>query len=151
MNSLGYHHQGDAVWLQCFDYAELRRIRNDLGCKLKLIQLIGENEWQESDTDYEWTRRPEGLAKIAEIAQGIGPWISHVVNFDPDGTPRYTDLVAHAHAVGLKVHPYTFRVDDLPQHAPDARAVHHALFQGARVDGLFSDFCDISLQLRTTS
>ena len=52
---------------------------------------------------------------------------------------------AQAHAAGLAVHPYTFRVDQLPEHAPDADAVQRALFETAGVDGLFTDFCDVTL------
>jgi len=148
LSQYGYKTKHDAVWLQCFDYQELLRIRNELGCELKLVQLIGENDWQESTTDYDWTRTPSGLAKIAEIAQGIGPWIPHIVHFDSAGMPQLTTLVADAHACGLEVHPYTFRNDDLPPNAPDALSVHRALLKDARVDGLFSDFCDLSLRLR---
>ena len=39
-----------------------------------------------------------------------------------------------------------FRIDQLPPGAPDARAVHRALFEGAAVDGLFTDFPDRTLR-----
>ncbi len=29
-------------YVQCFDADELRRVREDLGCRLKLVQLVGE-------------------------------------------------------------------------------------------------------------
>ena len=55
-------------------------------------------------------------------------------------------LIADAHAAGLEVHPYTFRADDLPEHAPDAEALHQALFEAAGIDGLISDFSDLTLR-----
>jgi glycerophosphoryl diester phosphodiesterase len=47
----GYESKQDAVFVQCFDAQELKRLRQDLGCQLRLIQLVGENSWAESATD----------------------------------------------------------------------------------------------------
>ena len=139
----GYGRRDSPAYLQCFDDRELRRIREDLRSDLTLIQLIGENSWEEADTDYDMLRTPAGLAAIAGYAQGIGPPIERIVSFGaPDSTPAYSSLVNDAHAVALAVHPYTFRSDALAGRAPDADALHEALFLGARVDGLFTDFCD---------
>ena len=147
LTEYGYRTQADDVWLQCFDAAECLRLRFELGCALKLVQLVGENAWREADTDYDALRSPAGLAGVARYAQGIGPWIPQVVTFGADGTPRCTALVADAHAAGLVVHPYTFRVDALPPHAPDDASVHRALFGLAGVDGVFTDFPDRTLAL----
>ncbi len=142
----GYRGADDAVWLQCFDAAELARIRFELGSRLRLVQLIGENDWHEAATDYDDLRTPAGLARVAAYAGGIGPWIPQVVRWPrPGAAPEFTTLVADAHAAGLAVHPYTLRVDLLPEHAPDTTAVHRALFDTAGVDGLFTDFCDVTL------
>jgi glycerophosphoryl diester phosphodiesterase len=142
----GYRGREDAAWLQCFDAAELTRIRFELGAALRLVQLIGENAWQEAATDYDDLRTPAGLRRVAGYAEGIGPWIPQVVRWPrPGAAPEYTRLVADAHAAGLAVHPYTLRLDQLPEHAPDAAAAHRALFEGAGVDGLFTDFCDATL------
>lgn len=143
----GWRARADRAYVQCFDAAELRRIRVELKSDLKLVQLIGENAWGESDTDYDALRTPAGLARIAAYADGIGPWIPHVVQWpDAGGPPRATALVRDAHAAGLVVHPYTLRADQLPAGAPDENAVHRALFELARVDGVFSDFPDRTLR-----
>jgi len=143
----GYTGPDDDVWLQCFDAKELLRIKQDLGCRLRLVQLIGENDWLESDNDYDAQRTTDGLTQIATYASGIGPWIPHIVTWPSHGAaPVFSTLVADAHAAGLEVHPYTFRTDDLPAHAPDADAVHHALFANAGIDGLFTDFSDVTLR-----
>jgi glycerophosphoryl diester phosphodiesterase len=142
----GYRDRTDDVYLQCFDSAELLRIRHELGCRLRLVQLIGENEWEESADDYTRMRTAEGLRAVAAYADGVGPWIPQVVRWSgPGATAEETGFVARAHAAGLVVHPYTFRVDDLPEHAPDAATAHTALF-GAGVDGVFSDFPDWTLR-----
>ena len=139
----GYRSRADAAWLQCFDDAELKRIRFELGCELRLVQLLGENAWAEAATDYERLRTAAGLREVARYAQGIGPWIPQVVAWpSPGAAPVVTPLVAAAHAAGLVVHAYTLRVDDLPAHAPDAAAVHRALIADAGVDGIFTDFPD---------
>ncbi len=147
----GYRDSEDAVWLQCFDAAENVRIRFELGCKLKLIQLIGANDWNESTTDYDAIRTRAGLKEVSRYAQGIGPWIPQIVTWPSVGaTPVFSSLVHDAHAEGLAVHPYTFRVDDLPTHAPNSVAVHQALFEKAGIDGLFTDFTDVTLSYLKT-
>ena len=142
----GYRTADDDVWLQCFDDAELLRIRDTLGCRLRLVQLVGDNDWHEAATDYDALRTPAGLARVASYAMGIGPWIPQIVQWPaPGAEPVYSTLVRDAHAAGLAVHPYTFRSDQLPTHAPDGATVHRALFEVAGVDGLFTDFPDVTL------
>lgn len=142
----GYAARGDDCFLQCFDDVELARIRNDLQCDLKLIQLIGENAWGEAATDYDRLRTPAGLRDIATIADGIGVPIARVAGFAGNGrAATATSLTADAHAAGLAVHPYTLRADKLPEGAASVTEVHEALFVRAGVDGLFSDFCDLTL------
>ena len=143
----GYRTADDDCWLQCFDAAELGRIRFELGSALRLVQLVGENAWAEAATDYDALRTPAGLARVAAYAQGIGPWIPQVVRFAPGAAPVASTLVADAHAAGLAVHAYTFRIDQLPEHAADAPSAHRALFDLAGIDGLFSDFPDVTLGL----
>jgi len=139
----GYRDAGSNVYFQCFDALELKRLRHELRCPLKLIQLVGENAWKESDTDYDALRTDAGLDEVARYAQGIGPEISQLVNWDEAGRPNSTGLAARARARGLKIHPYTHRIDSLPPSAPDSDSVLHALFDQERVDGVFSDFTDV--------
>ncbi|PKH00483.1 glycerophosphodiester phosphodiesterase [Paraglaciecola sp. MB-3u-78] len=127
-----------AIYVQCFDFAETQRLRNDLGAKVKLIQLIGENDWQESPTDYDFLKTPAGLKAIAKVAQGIGPWIPQLVDLK---TMQPTGFVEQAHIAGLKVHPYTFRKDALPENINTQQTLQ-LLFKDLKVDGLFTDFTD---------
>jgi glycerophosphoryl diester phosphodiesterase len=142
----GYTRRADKAFVQCFDAAELKRLRTELGADLKLIQLIGENAWGESATDYAAIRTPAGLDEVARVADGIGPWLPQVLAWSAPGEPpQATGLVAAAHARGLAVHAYTLRLDQLPPNAPNAAAVHAALLT-AGIDGLFSDFPDATLR-----
>jgi len=142
----GYRTDADAAWVLCFDADELRRTRVELGSRLKLVQLIGDNAWREAATDYDRLRTGAGLAAVAGYAQGIGPWVPQVVSWPaPGAAPALTPLVREAHAVGLAVYPFTLRIDQLPDNAPDADSAHQALFELAGIDGLLSDFPDVTL------
>jgi glycerophosphoryl diester phosphodiesterase len=138
----GYAAQDDAVFVQCFDWNETRRIRQELGYRGRLVQLLGDNGWNEAAVDYDALRTEEGLAEIAQVADAIGPWLPHVVaGVDADG-PRISTLVANAHARGLAVHPYTLRADALPDYAETLEDLLRILLIDAGVDGVFTDFPD---------
>ncbi|MGJ8679248.1 glycerophosphodiester phosphodiesterase [Paraglaciecola sp.] len=126
------------LYLQCFDFNETKRLRTELGAKVKIVQLIGENDWLESPTDYNSLKTIKGLTQIAKVAQGIGPWIPQIVDLE---TFQPTGMVANAHKLGLTVHPYTFRKDALPEKTTSKQALD-LLFKQLKVDGVFSDFPD---------
>lgn len=137
----------DPVFVQCFDPAELKRLRTELGCQLRLIQLIGDNGDEEGAADYEAMRTPAGLRKVARYADGIGPHLGHIAaGIAADGRPRLTTLVADAHAAGLLVHPYTFRRDALPAGVPTIDALLAVFLDAARVDGVFIDQPDAAVR-----
>ncbi len=162
----GYTTRDAAAWVQCFDPRELRRLRAEvmppLGVDLKLVQLLAPTAWAETKvvgpdgraTPYDtgWMFAPDGMARIAEYAQGVGPW--HPMVIDPEasrrGAPVITPLVKRAHAAGLVVHPYTFRADpgEVPAYAADFEDWIRIAIDQAEVDGLFTDFPDRAAALR---
>jgi glycerophosphoryl diester phosphodiesterase len=145
LHEYGYKNRADSVFLQCFDATEVRRIREDLGCELKMVQLIGENSWGESDTDYEPLKTAAGLARLAETVEGVGPWIGHLIRMaDIDGHPVSTGFVSAAHAAGLQVHPYTFRADELAPGFESLQEMVRWFADELKIDGLFTDFTDIA-------
>lgn len=139
----GYRKRDDAVWLQCFDAAELKRARKELGSQLRHVQLIGQNEWGESATDYDALQTAGGLKQVATWADGVGPWLGQLYTLpEVHGAPAPTGFVGAAHAAGLVVHPYTFRADDL---APGFRSFDRMVrwfVDELGIDGLFTDFPD---------
>ena len=142
----GYTGRDDAVYLQCFDDAEVRRIRHELDSELKLVQLIGENDWGESPTDYDSMRTAAGLKELAKTVDGIGPWIPQLYNSNDESDEiRSTGLVKRAHAAGLAVHPYTLRRDSLPPKFESFDALLCFLCDELQVDGIFTDFPDLAV------
>jgi len=105
-------------------------LRNELGWKGRLVFLSG-GKTPLIDTD-------DGLKGIAKVVDGIGPALSAIA----EGR-KPTGLVARAQAVGLKVHPYTFRIEALPKGFTDGKDYYRFLMQEAKVDGLFTDFPDV--------
>tara|TARA_R110002049_G_scaffold1062_2_gene7967 strand:- start:4235 stop:5200 length:966 start_codon:yes stop_codon:yes gene_type:complete len=141
LEEFDYRNNSDPVYVQCFDANEVVRLRRELGCPLKLVQLIGENEWAESETDYAFLQTDAGLQQIAAVADGIGPRLEHCMRVS-GAQVRASGLVERAHKLALAVHPYTVRADSLP----DGFSSHDALVTFCvaelKVDGLFSDFPD---------
>ena len=139
----GYEAPGDPVFVQCFDASEVRRLREDLGCGLRLVQLVGDNSWGEADTDYDALCTDQGLAALARTADAIGPWVNRLYEPGADGgPPRSSGLTEAAHRAGLLVHPYTFRADDLAPGFRNFTDMVGYFCVDLGVDGLFTDFPD---------
>lgn len=152
------------VFVQCFEVGALKMIRSKT--RAKLVQLI-DSEGSPADLPglkYADMVTADGLKAIAAYADGVGPDKSMVVPTDGKVLLPPTDLVKHAHAVGLQVHPWTVRAENyfLPatlQMLPavvrpdqarlhgDVAAMFKALYE-AGVDGVFSDFPGLAVAAR---
>ncbi|WP_293392598.1 glycerophosphodiester phosphodiesterase [Nevskia sp.] len=157
------------VFIQSFESGNLRQLRSRT--RIRLVQLFGGPADRPADfvaTGVTFTygdmATPAGLARIASYADGIGPPKTSILPRDAAGnslTP--TTLVADAHAVGLIVHPYTFRNENTfvpnelrvgdPANAAFptlyGRALdEYRLFFNLGVDGLFSDNGDTAVEAR---
>jgi len=137
----GYSSAADRVYVQCFEPAELKRLRSGLNTRLKLIQLI-----EAGAPGAPPALTPEHLREIAGYAQGIGPHLSAILAAGKDGAARVTSLVDDAHAAGLEVHPYTIRVDTLPRAIGSIDDLLGVLIEQAKVDGLFIDQPDFAVR-----
>jgi glycerophosphoryl diester phosphodiesterase len=141
----GYATKSDACFLQCFELPEVRRLRNDLGWRGRLIMLIESKSKGDDGTDHDFLSTAAGVREIAKVADGIGPAIGRLITWPADGgPPTLTDLMRHARAEKLLLHPYTMRRDDLPKNCPSADALHDALFNVVGVAGVFTDFPDVT-------
>ena len=139
LGQFGYDSAEDRIYLQCFDEAEVRRLRNELKTQMLIIQLLS----QPADA--------AKLKEIAKVADGIGVPLNHVVTGkDEEGAPEVTELVHNAHASGLQVHVWTFRTDALPSFVESADEYLEWLVVYGGVDGIFSDQPDVVVQWRTT-
>ena len=141
LSSHGYQGRQDKVYLQSFDMELLQRARFELATGLKLVQLIGENSWQESDSDFDYLQTAEGLDAVAKYADGIGPWLLQLVHVQTDGSMGVSDLAKLAQQRGLFVHGYTLRADQLPAEIEGMPQAVDLLLR-AGLDGVFTDHPD---------
>lgn len=138
----GYRDRAAKAILQSFDTRYLEYARNELDSDLKLVQLIGENSWEESDSDFDFLRTAQGLESIAGLADGIGPWLQQLVRQRKDGDIEISELTGLAHQNGLFVHGYTLRADQLPETIPDVPSAVDLLINRVGLDGVFTDHPD---------
>jgi glycerophosphoryl diester phosphodiesterase len=138
----GYRTKSDKVYLQCFDFEEVKRIRGELGYQGRLVQLLADGPQTGSATDHAFLRTRAGLAEVAKVADGIGPPLGLVATGRSGGALQVTELVRDAHAAGLQVHPYTFRADAFPAWAGSFDDLLRAFLVEAGVDGIFTDHPD---------
>jgi len=144
LSRLGYNSSDDKAFIQCFEPSALIRLGNEFHSPLKRIQLIGLPEW-EDPTDYRPMLTTEGLAFIAQYAEGIGPHAFLLAAMGQEG-PESTGLTEAAHDLGLKVHPYTFRKESLPE-GVGFEALTLWFAAQLKVDGMFTDFTDETLHI----
>ncbi|HHA2013969.1 TPA: glycerophosphodiester phosphodiesterase [Enterobacter hormaechei subsp. hoffmannii] len=161
LKKYGYTSKKDKVFLQCFDAAELKRIKTELepkmGMDLNLVQLIAYTDWNETQEkqpdgkwvnySYDWMFKPGAMKQIAQYADGIGPdYHMLVAEGSTPGHVKLTAMVKEAHANKMQVHPYTVRADQLPDYATDVNQLYDVLYNQADVDGLFTDFPDKAVE-----
>ena len=139
----GYDAKDSACFVQCFEYAEIKRLRGELGWQGKLVMLLGVKGKGPGETDFTFLQTDAGLTELAKLVDGIGPPISSVVTGKTTAERKVTDLAARARKAGLKSHPYTLRADELPKCVSSVDELVKALFDEAKVDGVFTDFPDL--------
>lgn len=165
----GYSSKQAPIFLQCFDPLELKRIKTELmpklGMDLKLVQLIAMSSWQETmhsgamglkpePYNYDWMLAPGAAKRIAQYADGIGPWFPMLLDIHgKSGQAKPNHIVAEAHAAGLLVHPYTFRADpgQVPEIFESFEQFLGYFFTEVGVDGVFTDFPDRALSARNSN
>jgi glycerophosphoryl diester phosphodiesterase len=146
LRKYGYDTKESASFVQCFEYAEIKRLRGELAWKGKLIMLMGGKGKGPGETDFTYLQTDAGLAELAKLVDGIGPPISSVVTGKSPAERKVTDLAARARKAGLLSHPYTLRADELPKCVTTVDELLSALFTEAKVDGLFTDFPDLCIK-----
>lgn len=160
LHRYGYRSRDDLCRVMSFDPHALRRIHDEvgpaIGVDVPLTQLItrtSDRETFERDPDGTWTNydsdwmlTPEGMPRIAEYADGIGP--DYRMLIDPAserGAVTPNDLTRAAHDAGLYVTPWTVRRDELPSWAASTEDVLEVLAGPVGVDGIITDFPDIAV------
>ena len=140
----GFKEATDPVFIQSFDSKTLKKLRYQHQTRLRLIQLIGENRWKLSDTDFTYLKSVKGLNEVAKYADGIGPWMNQLVTgVDLSGNFQITNLVKNARRKDLLIHSYTFRADRLPDYVSNFDELLDIFLNEVGVDGIFTDFPDL--------
>ncbi len=158
LKKYGYTNHDSKVFVQSFDANELQRIKQELmpqlDVNLRLVQLIAMTSWNETVTykdgeavpySYDWMLKPQNMKKIAQYADGIGPWKPMLVTESENGNfAQSNGLTEAAQKAGLLVHPYTFRADEgkVPKYAKDFQTLLRFFYFDIGVDGVFTDFPD---------
>lgn len=147
LKQYGYTNKADKVFVQTFEFEELKILHDEImpaaGVSLKLVQLMGDDE------AYDWMLDDDGMARLAGYADGIGPDKGMIISSDSRaGRVTPTNLVDLAHANGMAVHPYTFRLDpgQVPAYATSFEELLEQFYFQVGVDGLFTDFADRAVQ-----
>lgn len=159
----GYVGRSAPAFIQSFEVTNLKIFKEITD--IRLIQLYGARSSSPydqvllgSNITFGYMATPEGLADVATYASGVGPEKSYIIprnllnNLD---TP--TSFVKDAHAVGLEVHPYTFRAENiyLPReyqmndiNGLGNLAQEIKAFIDTGIDGLFIDHPDKLISVR---
>ena len=158
LNAAGWDSADAPVFIQSFEVNNLKALHAIT--KIRLIQLMDASGGPAdagvngAPASYAAMATPAGLRAIASYAYGIGP----NKNLIWDGKAAPTTLVADAHAVGLRLHPWTFRAEnaflpaiyrngaDPATHGDITAEIQAYLNLG--VDGFFTDFALIGFNAR---
>lgn len=162
LKKYGYTKKSDLVYLQTFDFNELKRIKTELmpamGMDLKLVQLIAYTDWhetEEKDKDgkwinysYDWMFKKGAMKEIAKYADGVGPGWYMLLDEKTSklGDIKYTDMVEDVASQKLELHPYTVRNDALPKFVNNIDEMFDALLNKAGSTGVFTDFPDLGVK-----
>lgn len=108
------------IYLQSFETENIQYMKKKLkkyGLKhVQIIQLYDDPQMVPGDllahgskTTYADLATASGLKKVAQYANGVGPSKGYIID---KNTQQQTHFVSDAHALGMKVHPYTFRPEN---------------------------------------
>ncbi|MCK3655070.1 glycerophosphodiester phosphodiesterase [Pasteurellaceae bacterium Macca] len=166
LKKYGYDEKSNLIYLQTFDFNELKRIKTELlpklGMSLKLVQLVAYTDWHETEEkdasgkwvnyNYDWMFKDGGMAEVAKYADGVGPGWYMLVDKEKSkvGNIQYTPLVKELAKYKMELHPYTVRKDALPEFFTDVNQMYDALLNKAGATGVFTDFPDTGVQFLRT-
>lgn len=162
LKKYGYTQKSDLVYLQTFDFNELKRIKTELlpqlGMDVKLVQLIAYTDWHETEEknpqgewvnySYDWMFKDGAMGEVAKYADGVGPGWYMLIDKEKStqGKIVYTPLVKELKKYNMELHPYTVRKDALPAFFTNVNQMYDALLNKAGATGVFTDFPDTAVQ-----
>lgn len=154
LKAAGWDHADAPVFIQSFEVNNLKALKQLTAVPLIQLMAAEGGPADKAQPSYKAMTTPEGLKAIAAYAAGIGPQKDMAVA--GDGT--VSSLIADAHALGLKVHPWTFRAENFFLPSGLRKGINPAghgrldeeitRFLDAGVDGLFTDYPYLGVQAR---
>ncbi|HLO87406.1 MAG TPA: glycerophosphodiester phosphodiesterase [Nostocaceae cyanobacterium] len=150
-----YQGKNAPVFIQSFEVNNLKELAKKTDLPLvQLINHIGQpfDFIQNKDfRTYQDLISPTGLQEVSQYAQAIGVHKNLVIPRDKnDILLSPTSLVENAHAANLLVHVWTFRNENifLPSDLQGNPQQEYELFFKLGIDGVFSDFPDVAINIR---
>lgn len=136
----GYDSPADRVFVQCFDGAELERLRATTRARPRLVRLV------EAGCALEPAR---GWRAVAGHAEAVGCAYTDLIELRDGGRQLgATALARTLRDAGLAIHAYTLRRDAPGAFRGDFEALLEFLFHDVGIDGVFTDHPDIALRVR---
>jgi glycerophosphoryl diester phosphodiesterase len=148
-------HADAPVFIESFESANLQYLHSKT--RLPLVQLLDDGALVYDDSrarvarvhipqyaDPRGGEPPQSLADVAKYASAIGPWKRQILRDLGARALLRTSLIEQAHAVGLRVHTYTFRNEPAtlaPEYGNDPLQEYRQFYE-LGIDGVFSDFPD---------
>lgn len=160
VDAYGLNTKDAPMWVQSFEYQNLKDLRNTYGYKANLTFLV-DSQGGPADfvakgdkRTYDDLVKPAELKTISGFANGLSPSNSRIIPTNKEGvTQPATSLVKDAHDAGLKVIPWTARAENsfLPKDyqlgtnpADYGRIIDwDKALLATGIDGLFSDNPDL--------
>jgi|GEM_PF-69590 len=139
----GYSSASDGVFIQCFNadtIREVNAIQEAEGTSMRLIVLgaaIMDNGVAKMGVKPYSASTALSLADVASFADGIG------VTINSSSLPVTAEFIKQAHAVGLKVHLWTFQTEE-----DSTAAAEYATYLAMGMDGMFTNYPDLAVEAR---
>lgn len=170
LTAAGWNNREAPVFVQSFEVANLRAIRNQYRSTVRIVQLIDADDVDASGnvvlavpyaqpydfvvagdprTFFDLTK-DAGLDFVKTYADAIGPWKPYIQPYTPTAKLPATTLIERAHQRGLLVHAFTFRNEPrylLPAYQNDP-AAEYKNFYDLGLDGVFSDYTATAVAAR---
>ena len=135
----GLDHADAPTAIQCFEPEFLSRLNEQIDTPLLMLVF----SMQELDPEVDFMIPTVSLADMAVFADGVGPDKALLI----DSTGEDTGFVSRAHALGLTVHPWTFRDDQPVLDGADIEVELQRIYR-LGVDGVFTDFPETAVRVR---
>ncbi|MES2058797.1 MAG: glycerophosphodiester phosphodiesterase [Pseudomonadota bacterium] len=157
LKAAGWNGADAPVFIQSFEVDNLKRLHKLTGIRLIQLMDAAGGPADKAVSSYAEMATPAGLKAVATYAYGIGPSKAMIRN----GDAAPSTLIADAHKAGLRVHPWTFRAENVflpPSLKSGVSPATHgrlsdeiALYIHDGVDGFFTDFPQIGAEARDAS